>query len=132
MAMSRGELLKKTESGAGLPAMPAVAGAAESAAGTSKTTSVRLGITGVGCRGTGLMIGLLAHPGVGVPAIRDVTQGEINRASAIVRRATGELDDSFSGSALGQASALLAQHRMSAIGPGCCEPGTHIVAPEVT
>jgi len=89
MAVSRRELLREAVTGAGLAVVPAVVGAAEPAAGVKSTPSVRFGIIGVGSRGTGLMIRLLAYPGVEVRAICDLVQGKIDRASTIVKKVTG-------------------------------------------
>ena len=70
------------------------AGMAVSLAGADKT--VRIGMIGVGNRGTGLVKILMDVPGVEVPAICDINEEHLQRAQAIVEKAGRKLPEGYS------------------------------------
>ncbi len=73
----------------------AVAGLVFSARGAEKI--VRIGMVGVGSRGTGLLRTLLDLPGVEVPAICDINEASLARAVALVQSAGRVRPQGYSG-----------------------------------
>ncbi|MBN1341593.1 MAG: Gfo/Idh/MocA family oxidoreductase [Phycisphaerae bacterium] len=61
-----------------------------------KTKPVRIGVIGVGGRGTGLLKVMLSLPGVEVPVICDINEANLNRATEIVKRIKGNPPEGFS------------------------------------
>jgi predicted dehydrogenase len=70
------------------------AGLARSLGGAGKP--VRIGIVGVGSRGTGLLKTLLNLPGVEVPAICDINEEHLRNAQAIVEQKSGVRPEGYS------------------------------------
>jgi len=64
--------------------LASIAGIAPSLAGADKP--VRIGLVGVGHRGTGLVKILLDVPGVEIPAICDINEEHLQSAQAIVEK----------------------------------------------
>ncbi len=56
---------------------------------------IRLGVIGVGSRGTGLMNLMLSHKGTQVPAVCDIDPGAADRAAAVVRKARGKRPETY-------------------------------------
>lgn len=72
----------------------AAAGAASLAAAEN---TVRIGMVGVGGRGTGLLRNLLDLPGVEIPAICDINEDNLRRAQGIVEKAGRPQPAGYSG-----------------------------------
>lgn len=87
---TRRQLLK---AGVGAAALAALKGEQAMAEATGKT--VRVGMVGVGSRGTHLLQTLLQIPGVAVPAIGDINQEHAARAQDLVEQATGRRPEAY-------------------------------------
>jgi predicted dehydrogenase len=61
--------------------------------------SVRIGLVGVGNRGTGLLKILLDLPGVEIPAICDINEEHLQRAQGIVEKAAGKRPEGYASGA---------------------------------
>ncbi|MHB8898067.1 MAG: Gfo/Idh/MocA family protein [Thermoguttaceae bacterium] len=59
------------------------------AAGGESQRPVRIGMVGIGSRGTGLLNTMLQFPGVQVPAVCDIAPDRTQQAQAMVEKATG-------------------------------------------
>ena len=59
---------------------------ASAAVASAQNSTVRVGIIGVGGRGTSLMTVLLSMEGVEIPAICDIDQAKVERAQAQVEK----------------------------------------------
>jgi predicted dehydrogenase len=70
------------------------AGLAQSLAGAEKP--VKIGLVGVGNRGTGLVKILLDVPGVEIPAICDINEEHLQNAQAIVEKRAGKRPEGYS------------------------------------
>jgi len=70
------------------------AGLAQSLAGAGKP--VKIGLVGVGNRGTGLVKILLDVPGVEIPAICDINEEHLQNAQAIVEKRAGKRPEGYS------------------------------------
>src|SRR5260370_42665324 len=70
------------------------AGISRSLAGAEKP--VRIGMVGVGNRGTGLVKIFLDVPGVEIPAICDINEEHLERARAIVEKSRGKRPEGYS------------------------------------
>ncbi len=70
------------------------AGLAQSLAGSEKP--VKIGLVGVGNRGTGLVKILLDVPGVEIPAICDINEEHLQNAQAIVEKRAGKRPEGYS------------------------------------
>ena len=55
----------------------------------------RIGIVGVGGRGTGLLRTMLTLPGVAVPAVCDIVEGHATRSQDMVEKATGSRPQAY-------------------------------------
>src|ERR1700693_2643587 len=71
-----------------------VAGIAPSLAGAEKP--VRIGLVGVGNRGSGLLKILLDVPGVEIPAIGDINEERLQNAQATVEKAGRRRPEAYS------------------------------------
>jgi len=71
-----------------------VAGAASVAKGGEKV--VRIGMVGVGNRGTGLLRNFLDLPGVEIPAICDINEANLERGQAVVEKAGRKRPEGYS------------------------------------
>src|SRR3989304_3347951 len=60
---------------------------ATAAVAAAQTNKVRMGIIGVGGRGSGLMSVLLSMDGVEIPAVCDIDQAKVERAQTRVEKA---------------------------------------------
>ncbi len=89
-AITRRDLLK-----AGLAAGALVAGNAWRACGQENVRTIRMGVIGVGARGTGLMNVALAMKGVEVPALCDISEANLNRALGLVEKARGKRPEGY-------------------------------------
>ena len=69
---------------------------AGAAALAEETKPVRIGMVGVGNRGTGLLRNFLDLPGVEVPAVCDINEANLSRAQAIVEKARGKRPEGYS------------------------------------
>src|SRR3954469_5596472 len=73
-----------------------LAGAAGISRGLSGADkSVKIGLVGVGNRGTGLLKILLDLPGVEIPAISDINEEHLQRAQGIVETAAGKRPEGY-------------------------------------
>ena len=88
--MSRRELLKAGIAGAAL-----VASSRWETFGQENVKTIRLGSIGVGGRGTGLLGVALSMKGVEVPAICDISEGNLNRALDLVDKARGKKPEGY-------------------------------------
>jgi len=65
------------------------------APGAGGTAPLRLGVVGVGGRGTGLLQTALLFPDVAVPAVCDVVRGRAEQAQHIVQQKTGAVPEAY-------------------------------------
>ena len=65
------------------------------ARGEEKSGTARIGMVGVGSRGTGLLQRMLTFPGVQVPAVCDIDANRAARAQDIVEKATGSRPEAY-------------------------------------
>jgi predicted dehydrogenase len=69
---------------------------ATAAVAAAQTSKVRIGIIGVGGRGSGLMSVLLSMDGVEVPAVCDIDQAKVERAQAAVAKSGRATPEGYS------------------------------------
>lgn len=79
-------------------ATAAVAAAGRSAVAADLPKAVRVGVIGVGGRGTGLLQTVLLFPGVEVAAVCDRVRERAEQASTVVEQKTGRRSEVFAGS----------------------------------
>lgn len=91
--MARRDFLKASAAAAAGAALASSRGAE---AGPEGNRGLRLGVVGVGGRGTGLMATLLTMEGVEVPAVCDIDPSRVKRAQDIVEKARGARPEGYS------------------------------------
>jgi predicted dehydrogenase len=74
----------------------AASGAASLHAAQGQEKPVRIGVVGVGNRGTGLLRNILDLPGVEVPALCDINEANLSRAQGIVQKAGKKAAEGYS------------------------------------
>lgn len=89
------EMSRRHFIGASAASGAAVALGARASAAAAAPEPVRVGIVGVGKRGTGLLHALMQLPGVEVPAVCDIVEAHAARAQDIVEKARGKRPDAY-------------------------------------
>ncbi|MEX0843242.1 MAG: Gfo/Idh/MocA family oxidoreductase, partial [Gemmatimonadota bacterium] len=93
-SFTRKEFLRTSAmAGVGLGLLPLT-----EARGEVRRQTVRIGVVGVGARGTGHLRGLLARDDVEIPAVCDVDQGNLDRAVRLVEEAGHPQPEGYTGS----------------------------------